>query len=192
MSATQDRNFSEKTCNTMAVAIRPASIKDLHEIAVIWREGQVAQGIKPPDLDLALQIFRARLETEAEVFGVWVAEIERVLVGWQSLLPCRTSPLYKWAESSTYISARSRGRGVGRKLLEFATEHAKTVNLTHVVAFIIKDNEASIKMVESLGWQKVGDIPRSNPRDMEWLYYVYAVPNAWPNVERIHRGYKHS
>jgi L-amino acid N-acyltransferase YncA len=46
-----------------------------------------------------------------------------------------------------------------------------------VVGFIRKDNEAPIKIVESLGWQKVGSIPRSNPSDIEWLYYVYAVPH---------------
>ena len=177
MSTTPDRNLSEETCDLAPVTIRRASIEDLHEIAIIWREGQVAQGIDPPDLDIALNAFRARLESQARDYGVWVAEIEGVLVGWQSLQPCRTSPLYNWAESSTYISTGSRGRGVGRKLLVFATEHAKSVNLSHVVGVIIKGNEAPIKIVESLGWQKVGSIPRSNPTDIEWLYYVYAVPS---------------
>jgi len=176
MSTIPDRTISEERCNIPPVTIRPASIEDLHEIATIWIDGQVAQGINPPDLTLVLNAFHARLEAEAKVYGVWVAEIETVLVGWQSLQPCRTNPLYNWAESSTYISPRSRGRGVGRKLLGFATEHAKSVNLSHVVGFILKDNEATIKIVESLGWQRVGSIPRANPRDPEWLYYVYAVP----------------
>lgn len=180
MTTTPDRIVSEETSNKNRppVTIRPASIDDLREIAIIWRDGQVAQGINPPDLDLALNAFRARLESKARDYGVWVAEIDGLLAGWQSLQPCRTSPLYNWAESSTYISTRSRGRGVGRRLLAFATEHAKAVNFSHVVGFIRKDNEAPIKIVESLGWQKVGIIPRSNPSDIEWLYYVYAVPRG--------------
>jgi L-amino acid N-acyltransferase YncA len=177
MSTTPDRNLSEETCKRLPVTIRPATIEDLCEIAIIWIDGQVAQGIDPPDLDLALNAFRARLESQVKDYGVWVAEIDGVLIGWQSLQPCRTSPLYNWAESSTYISVQSRGRGVGRTLLAFATEHAQALHLSHVVAFIIKGNEAPIKIVESLGWQKVGSIPRSNPNDIEWLYYVYAVPN---------------
>jgi L-amino acid N-acyltransferase YncA len=177
MSATSDRNLPEETCSIAPVTIRPASIEDINEIAVIWRDGQVAQGIDPPDLNIALNAFRARLESHGRDYGVWVAEIEGVIAGWQSLQPCRTSPLYNWAESSTYISARSRGRGVGRRLLEFATEHAKAVHLSHVVGFIRKGNQAPIKIVESLGWQKVGSIPRSNANDIEWLYYVYAVPH---------------
>ena len=176
MSTIPDRNILEETWNVPTATIRPASIEDLRDIASIWIDGQIAQGIEAPDVNLVLHAFRARLESETNVYGVWIAEIDSVLVGWQSLQPCRTNPLYNWAESSTYISPPSRGLGVGRKLLRFATEHAKTVNLSHVVGFILKGNEAPIKIVESLGWQRVGSIPRANPRDFEWLYYVYAVP----------------
>src|SRR5580700_7464299 len=109
MSTTPDRNPSEETCSRAAVTIRPACIEDLHEIVVIWRDGQVAQGIRPPDIEIALNAFRARVESQAGDYGVWAAEIDGVLVGWQSLQPCRTSPLYNWAESSTYISMRSPG-----------------------------------------------------------------------------------
>src|ERR1700733_13685777 len=98
MSATSDRNLPEETCSIAPVTIRPASIEDINEIAVIWRDGQVAQGIDPPDLNIALNAFRARLESHGRDYGVWVAEIEGVIAGWQSLQPCRTSPLYNWAE----------------------------------------------------------------------------------------------
>ena len=179
MSTIPDRIPSEEAFNRNKppVTIRPASIDDLHEIAIIWIEGQVAQSCEPPDINQVLDVFRLRLESETKVYGIWVAEIEGVIAGWQSLHRCRANPLWNWAESSTYISAQSRGRGVGRQLLAFATEHAKLVNLSHVVGFIIKGNEAPIKIVESLGWQKVGSIPRSKPSDIEWLYYVYAVPH---------------
>ena len=177
MSTTPDRNLSEEMWSRALVTIRPATIKDIHEIAIIWMEGQVAQCCQPPDLSQVLDIFRPRLELQTDVYRIWVAEIEGAIVGWQSLHPCRANPLWKWAESSTYIATRSRGLGVGRKLLMFASEYAKSVNLSHVVGVIITGNEAPIKIVESLGWQKVGTIPRSNPSDTEWLYYVYAVPH---------------
>jgi L-amino acid N-acyltransferase YncA len=177
MSTTPDRNLSVETCGRAPVTIRPATIKDIHEIALIWMEGQVAHGYEPPDLSHVLDIFRPRLSLQTDVDRIWVAEIEGAIVGWQSLHPCRANPLWKWAESSTYISAQSRGLGVGRKLLVFVTEYAKSVDLSHVVGVIIKGNEAPIRIVESLGWQKVGIIPRSKPSGTEWLYYVYAVPH---------------
>jgi L-amino acid N-acyltransferase YncA len=175
-----DQIPAAETFSRAPVSIRRASVEDLHEITTIWIDGQVAHGLEAPDLNQALDVFRARIERQTEAYGIWVAEVEDVIVGWQSLHRSRANPLWNWAESSTYISAQSRGRGVGRKLVAFATEHAKAVDLSHVVGFIRKGNKAPIKIVESLGWQKVGSIPVSNPSDIEWLYYVYAVPREWP------------
>jgi L-amino acid N-acyltransferase YncA len=158
------------------VAIRPASVRDVREIALIWRDGQLSQGDQPLDLDEAINVFRKRVESATDVYGVWVAEIEGLLIGWQSLHPCRSNPIHKWAESSTYIAKESKGRGVGRALLTFATEHAKSARLSFVVGFIKAGNDPPIKIVESLGWRRVGSIPRANADDIEWLYYVYAVP----------------
>ncbi len=163
--------------NRALVTIRRASVEDLHEIATIWIDGQVAHGLEAPDLNRALDVFRARLESQTEAYGIWVAEVEDVIVGWQSLHRSRANPLWNWAESSTYISAQSRGRGIGRKLVAFATEHAEAVDLSHVIGFIRKENMAPIKIVESLGWQKVGSIPVSSASDIEWLYYIYVVPH---------------
>src|SRR5579862_10016502 len=115
MSVSPDRNLSEETCYLAPVKIRPASIDDLHEIAIIWMDGQVAQGYEPPALSQVLDIFRPRLESQNNVYGIWVAEIESVIIGWQSLHVTRANPLWKWAESSTYISTTCRGRGIGRK-----------------------------------------------------------------------------
>ena len=178
MSTIPGQSLSEEGCNQRLVTIRPASIEDLNEVAAIWMEGQIAQSCEPPDLSQVLDVFRARLESETKVYGIWVAVIDGAIVGWQSLHRCRANPLWNWAESSTYISERSRGCGVGRKLLAFATEHARASCLSHIVGFIIKGNEAPIKIVESLGWQKVGSIPRASPSDIDWLYYVYAVPRG--------------
>jgi len=177
LSTTPDLSASDEGCDQRPVTIRPAATKDLNEVATIWVDGQIAQSCKPPDFNQVLDVFRARLESQTNVYGIWVAEIDGAIVGWQSLHRCRANPLWNWAESSTYISEKSRGRGVGRKLLAFATEHAKESHLSHIVGFIIKGNEAPIKIVESLGWQKVGIIPRSDPDDIEWLYYVYVVPD---------------
>jgi len=159
------------------VTIRPASIDDLREIAIIWSEGQMTQGDTPPNLDEAMEAFRTRVQERAIDYGIWVAEVEGVVVGWQSLYRFRANPIHNWAESSTYISQRHKGCGIGRKLLTFATQHANVVKLTYVAGFIKASNEAPIKIVESLGWHRVGLLPRSKSDDIEWLYYVYAVPH---------------
>jgi len=168
--------------------IRRASIEDLDEIVAIWYDGQLSQGNEPLKREEVKGIFRQRLESQTDVYGTWVAEINGSIVGWQSLNPCRANPVHKWAQSSTYIAKKMMGRGIGRKLLSFATEHAGTVGLTHMEEFIKKGNVAPAKIVESLGWQKVGSIPRLIPSDDEWFYYVYLVPHRTNVAENVQRN----
>jgi L-amino acid N-acyltransferase YncA len=138
----------------------------------IWSDGQQSQGHDSSDVDQAASAFCARIASKSRFYGIWIGEIEGRLAGWQSLHPARANPIHKWAESSTYIAKEWKGCGIGRKLLTFATEHARVVGLSYIVGFIKKP---PIKLIESLGWKKVGVIPRMNPSDIEWLYYAYAV-----------------
>jgi L-amino acid N-acyltransferase YncA len=159
------------------VMIRPASLDDLGVMVAIWHDGQISQGHKPIGHEQALCIFRKRVESQTSIYGIWVAEIEGSIGGWQSLHQGRANPTQKWAESSTYIAKERAGRGIGRRLLGFATEHAKSSGLSYIEGFIQAQNYVPIRIVESFGWQRVGSIPRANPDDIEWLYYVYAVPH---------------
>jgi phosphinothricin acetyltransferase len=118
--------------------------------------------------------FEAKLGIESEIFGIWVAHCEGRLVGWQGLQPCRNNPIegLTVAESSTYISSTSRGKGVGSALLEFAQKHAARVGLKELRGDIATTNLASVKLVEGLGWRKVGTLPRKPA----FFMYAYAVP----------------
>ena len=75
------------------MTIRRASIKDLDEIVAIWFDGQPSQGNEPLKLDEAKGIFRQRLESQTDVYGTWVAQINGSFVGWQSLHLALKSPL---------------------------------------------------------------------------------------------------
>ena len=157
------------------VIIRRASLEDLDDVVTIWTDGQICQCNIPIEHEKAMGLFRGRIQSQTDCYGVWVAECDGVVVGWQSLTTGRANPTHRWAESSTYIRKENAGRGIGRRLLTFITQHAKSVGLTHIEGFIKKENEPPIRIVESLGWTKVGDIPRAQESDPEWLYYVYAV-----------------
>jgi L-amino acid N-acyltransferase YncA len=170
-------SISGKASRTLPVTVRRATIKDLDTIVKIWIDGvQIAQGLTPPNHDEISKLFKTRIESQSGGFGVWVAEVDGAVAGWQSLQPCRPNPMMRWAESSTYISMQHLGQGIGGALTKFATEHARFTTLTHVVGFIPSRNEPMIKIAESCGWQKVGSIPRSKSSDPEYSYYVYPVP----------------
>jgi L-amino acid N-acyltransferase YncA len=175
-----NQNLSAEAHNRVPVTIPPASIEDLPEIVVIWlwRDGQISQGNRTIDSEQAASVFLKRVESQAGANGIWVAEIEGRVVGWQGLYQSSANPTVARAQSSTYIAMESSGRGIGRKLLTFATEHGKSLGLSDIEGFIQASNHAPIRIVESLGWERVGSIPRANPSDIEWLYYVYVVPHG--------------
>jgi hypothetical protein len=75
------------------VTIRRASIKDLDEIVAIWFDGQLSPGNEPLKLDEAKGIFRQSLESQTDVFGTWVPEINGSVDRWQSLHLALKSPL---------------------------------------------------------------------------------------------------
>src|SRR5579863_7179461 len=87
------------------LTMRRATMKDLHPIVKIWMNGvQMAQGLTPPPLDEVVNLFASRIESQSPVYGIWVAEVDGAVAGWQGLQACRPNPIMRWAESSTYIS----------------------------------------------------------------------------------------
>jgi L-amino acid N-acyltransferase YncA len=170
-----------------AYRIRQATIADLPEIARIWHEGQrVALGVDPGPLDDAhLGFFRARLTAQDETFQVWVAEDETPeVLGWQAVSPMRNHPglRSRSAESSTYVSARAKGRGVGHRLIRHACEHARDSGLFQVFAFVAVNNPAMLRILESAGWTRVGEVGPA-PRLAQaapTTFWVYQVPAGPP------------
>jgi len=162
------------------INIRRAKQQDLTGIVDIWLAGVLSGfGISPPPTENALRFFAEKLDLQTEIFGIWVAVREDNIVGWQGLYPCRNNPIEALtvAESSTYVSPTTRAKGVGRTLLLFAQEHAMRVQLRELRGNIATTNTASLRLVDSLGWSKVGTLPRARNDSLEFFFYAYAVPS---------------
>ena len=147
----------------------------------------VAHGLEPPPETEVRAFFAGRIEQQTDVYGVWVAEHEGVVAGWEGLQPCRPNPISRWAESSTYIASNSKARGVGRALIGYVLDHARRVELQYVVGFIKTGNDAAIRIVESAGWCLVGALPRAKANDPQYLYYAYAVPLGHAHFHEVAR-----
>ena len=161
------------------INIRRARRSDLQSIVDIWIAG-IASGFGTTNFatEEALRFFEAKLEMQSEKFGIWVAMCGDHIVGWQALYPCRNNPIeaVTVAKSSTYVSPAGRGKGVGRALLVFAQQHAMRVQLKELRANICAANFASLRLVNLLGWSRVGTLPRIGDDSPTFLFYAYAVP----------------
>jgi L-amino acid N-acyltransferase YncA len=160
------------------VVIRSAEQGDLAAICSIWMQGaQLAFGFLAPAVEVAEAYFADRITTQTSSFGIWLAETNGVVLGWQSLQQCRPNPISKMAEASTYISPNERRNGLGRRLLLFAQQRGIGSGLRHIVAFIKTDNQSATLLYESLGWKRVGVLPYCAEQvDPECAYYAWPVP----------------
>lgn len=99
----------------------------------------------------------------------WVAEIGGEVVGWTALRPVSDRECYAGvAESSVYVGAAYRGRGVGKSLLRTQVVEADRAGLWTLQTSVFTENRASIGLHHSAGYRTVGIRERIAERDGVW------------------------
>ena len=108
---------------------------------------------EPPDYDS----FDASHHAEHRLVAM---ENGRVL-GWVALAPTSSRACYAGvAESSVYVAADGRGRGIGRALMEALVASAAAGGIWSIQAGMFPENAASLALHESLGFRLVGRFER--------------------------------
>jgi phosphinothricin acetyltransferase len=91
------------------------------------------------------------------------------IVGWVALAPTSSRACYAGvAESSVYIAAGERGRGVGRALMEALVTSVAAAGIWTIHAGMFPENTASVALHESLGFRFVGRFERIAQLDGVW------------------------
>jgi len=161
--------------------IRQATLDDVTEVARVWAEGSMASlgfSISPSDYE---EHFAKRIASQTEEFKLWIAEdSDGSVLGWQSLLPTRNNPAIVdfMAESSTYVSARNKAKGVGTNVMQHALKYAERTRLQWVIGWVLQSNVPMLRICDSLGWQRVGPVARAlkPPTGADLLLLVYIIP----------------
>jgi phosphinothricin acetyltransferase len=121
----------------------------------------------------------ATFETETPSWGEFcaahlegyrlVAEEGERVVGWATLAPTSRRRCYSGVvESSVYVAAGARGKGIGRLLMVVLLERARKGRLWTVQTSVFPENEASIALHERLGFRIVGRRERLARLDGVW------------------------
>jgi len=120
----------------------------------------------------------ATFETVAPSWNDWdgahlplrlVAEEDGEVVGWAALAPYSTRECYRGvAESSVYVAAHFRGRGVGRALMERLVRESEEAGYWTLQAGVFPENEESLALHERCGFRVVGVRERIGRLDGEW------------------------
>ena len=122
---------------------------------------------------------RATFETTVPSWEEWdaahlpghrfVAEEDGDLLGWIAVVPYSRRAVYRGVgEVSVYVAERTRGRGVGRALLEAVIASARAGRLWTLQAGILPENVASLELHRRLGFREVGVRDRIGQLDGQW------------------------
>lgn len=139
--------------NEQGYSIEPMIDDDWEAVRSIYLEG-IATG-------------NATFETQAPDWLVWdgnhwkdcrlVARADKAVLGWAALSPVSRRACYSGvAEVSVYVAASSRGRGIGRVLLESLVTASEKAGIWTLQASIFPENAASIAVHKSCGFRELG------------------------------------
>lgn len=136
-----------------AVAVRALEPGDWAAVRRIYGEG-IATGLATFETAVPS---RASLDARWLPDHRWVAELDGEVVGWTAASRSSTRDCYAGvAETSVYVAAGHRGRGVGTALLSRQVTAADAAGLWTLHTSVFTENRASIALHHAAGYRTVG------------------------------------
>jgi L-amino acid N-acyltransferase YncA len=87
------------------------------------------------------------------------------ILGWVALTAYSARRVYSGvAWESVYVAAEARGQGVGRALLQAVIPTSEAAGFWTLLAGVMAENEASLRLHEAVGFRRVG-VQRAMGRD---------------------------
>jgi ribosomal protein S18 acetylase RimI-like enzyme len=154
--------------------IRPATTADHDVIWSIFHE-VVAPGDTyafDPGMsrDAALAYW---LQPQAHAF---VAAMKNEVVGTYHLKPNQAGPGGHVANAAFMVSAKARGRGIGRRMGEHCVAEARRLGFRALqFNFVVSTNEFAVRLWEQLGFRIVGTLPGAFHHPVHGYVDVYVM-----------------
>jgi L-amino acid N-acyltransferase YncA len=137
----------------MSITIRPMTEQDWPEISLIYKQG----------IDTGKATFQTGIPEYIEWDAGHIKECRFVAIendkidGWVAISKVSSRCVYGGvAEVSIYISEGSRGKGIGKVLLDYLVSGSEKAGFWMLQSGIMEDNTASLKLHEACGFRKVG------------------------------------
>ena len=156
--------------------IRLARPEDLPAIVAIYNQSIPSQQSTGDTQPLRVEDRRTWFaEHPADKHPIFVAEINEQVAGWCSLSPYRPgrAALRFTAEISYYITFSYHRRGIGTVLVEYALAACPALEIRHLFAIVLEGNQASLRLLEKMGFERWGYLPRVADFDGKEVGHVY-------------------
>ncbi len=140
---------------------RDATIDDLTRIVDIYNSTvptrMVTADTEPVSVESRLNWFH---EHNSATRPLWIIEEDKNSIGWISFQSFYGRPAYAaTAEISIYLDPLQRGKGIGREVLQYSIDRAKTIGIKTLLGYIFAHNEPSLKLFRQLGFEEWAMLP---------------------------------
>jgi phosphinothricin acetyltransferase len=141
------------------VVIRRATVDDVPAITEIYNEAVLTTTATFDTEVRTVADRRAWFEAHDERHPVLVAEVDGRVAGFASLTRWSDRKAYdETAETSFYVCAASRGRGVGRKLKGAIIDEARRLEYHTLIARVAQESVESLHLNQAFGFVHVGTL----------------------------------
>lgn len=141
------------------IHIRRATASDLPAITEIYNDAIVNTTATFDTEIKSLDERAAWFATHGERHPVLVAELDGEVVGWSALSRWSERRAYDdTAETTFYVAAVYRGRGIGRALKGATIDEARRLGFHSLIARVAEGSAASLRLNESFGFRRVGTL----------------------------------
>jgi phosphinothricin acetyltransferase len=165
--------------------IRIATIDDLSAVVAIYNEavatGFATADITPVSIDSRRDWF---IEHEPARHPIFIWEEKGEVSGWCSLSPYRRGrmALRFTAEISYYVRANAHRKGIASCLVRHSLSTCPLLQVKNVFAVVLERNNPSRSLLEKLGFEQWGFLPRVADFDGQECGHVYYGRRIfWPN-----------
>ena len=156
------------------MTIRLATSNDLSKIVDIYNETIAGRMVTADTEEVSIEDKREWFNSHTENRPIFVYTDNNEVLAWLSYKSFHGRPAYDGTvEISIYITTKAQGKGLGKKLMEFAQHQAKKLHISVLLGFIFSHNVPSIKLFEHFGFNVWGELP--NIAVMDNNYYSLTI-----------------
>lgn len=154
--------------------IRPATPADAGAIAHLYNHYIATTTITFEEEPVTDAAMAERIETVAARFGWLVAEIDGELAGYCYATPWRPRSAYRHSvEITVYVAPAYHRRGIARSLYDALIAALDAAGVRVILAGIALPNEASTRLHEQLGFEKVAHLKQVGRKFERWVDVGY-------------------
>ncbi|APM37888.1 GNAT family N-acetyltransferase [Clostridium kluyveri] len=158
------------------MSIRLAEYKDLEQMVKIYNQAiethRCTADMDTFSVEERISWFQ---EHQCLEYPLYVYEIDNKVVGYLHFTGYRKGrrAMRYTAEISYYIHNDYQRQGIGTKMMEFALEKSKELNLKNLIAILLEWNIPSIRLLEKFGFKEWGYLPKVADFDGEVCSHLY-------------------